>query len=55
MKSENASPQTSPHGEGVGFVYVSDKAVKEMKSENVSPQTSHRGEGVGFVYVSEKR
>jgi len=28
----NASPQPSPHGEGVGFVYVSDKAVKEIKS-----------------------
>ena len=28
----NASPQPSPHGEGVGFVYVSDKAVKEIIS-----------------------
>jgi hypothetical protein len=55
MKSENVSPQTSHRGEGVGFVYVSDKAVKEIKSENASPQPSPRGEGVGFVYVSEKR
>ena len=28
----NASPQPSPHREGVKFVYVSDKAVREIKS-----------------------